>query len=195
VRKRGNLEERTEHAAGQPKDETRRVRDIWKEREERSALESAERFNYYGHYAVYERNELILDIFRNCGLLTLAGMEILDVGCSGGALLRHLYDFGAKPENCPGVDLRENALRIAKHLSPNAGYALASGARLPFADGMFDLVFQTTVFTSILDRQLRKTIAHEILRTLRGGTICMVRLHLQQPEEPERPRNWAAGDW
>lgn len=166
-------------------DETQRIRKIWKERQERSALESAQHFNYYGHYAVYERNELILTIFRSEGLRTLAGMRILDVGCSGGALLRHLYDFGARPGECAGIDLREDALQIAKYLSPNAGYVVASGVELPFADATFDLAFQTTVFTSVLDAALRNRMAGEILRTLRaGGRLVWYDFIYNNPRNP-----------
>jgi len=44
---------------------------------------------------------------------------------------------------------------------------MASGAQLPFPDQTFDLTVQFTVFTSVLDAQVRSAIAAEILRTLK----------------------------
>jgi ubiquinone/menaquinone biosynthesis C-methylase UbiE len=46
-------------------------------------------------------------------------------------------------------------------------FFLANAARLPFADASFDVVFQSMVFTSVLDPKIKQAIASEILRVLR----------------------------
>jgi hypothetical protein len=49
----------------------------------------------------------------------------------------------------------------------------SDGQRLPYRSGVFDLVLQYTVFTSVLDDQVRTNLANEMLRVLRkpGGLI------------------------
>jgi SAM-dependent methyltransferase len=80
-----------------------------------------------------------------------------------------MIDFGAEPPNCFGIDLFRRSLASARQLNPNVSFIEGSAAQLPFPDGEFDLVFQFTVFTSVLDVPLRRAIVSEILRALRPG--------------------------
>ena len=84
-----------------------------------------------------------------------------------GALLGRLFDYGAEPENCFGIDIIEDRLLFAKRLRPNINFILGSGAQLPLPDESFDFVLQFLLFTSVLDPDIKRTIAAEILRTLR----------------------------
>lgn len=116
-----------------------------------------------------ERQQALLLFFREIGLASLKGLRILDVGCGSGGQLRHLTDFGAEPENCFGIDLFQPSLAGGRRQNPNIMFLEASAAQIPFASGEFDLVFQYTVFTSVLDAQIRREIASEIHRVLRPG--------------------------
>lgn len=116
-----------------------------------------------------ERQQALLLFFRDIGLSSLNGLRILDVGCGSGGQLRRLTDFGAQPEHCFGIDLFRPSLTGARRQNPNIGFIEGSGAELPFASGEFDLVFQFTVFTSVLDIQIRQAMASEIHRVLRPG--------------------------
>jgi SAM-dependent methyltransferase len=150
-------------------EEVRRIRGVYAQRANSRAPEWIPHFNLYGRYTLYERNELLVSVFRKLNVTSLAGMRVLDVGCGAGTFLRYLFDFGARPKDCFGVDVLEDTLRLAKHLSPNITFLVASGARLPFPDGAFDLVFQSLVFTSVLDPNIKRAMAAEILRVLRKG--------------------------
>lgn len=150
-------------------EETRRIRDVYEQRRRTSQRTGETSLDLYEQCAIHEREELLVEIFRTLGLTTLAGLRILDVGCGTGALLRHLFDFGADPENCCGVDVLDTRLRVAKHLGPNVGFVLANSAELPFPEESFDLALQFTVFTSVLAAQLKRRMAAEIVRTLRRG--------------------------
>ena len=81
-----------------------------------------------------------------------------------GTQLRYLFDFGAQPRNLFGVDVLEDVLHTAKHLSPQVGFCLANPAKLPFCDEAFDLVFQSLVFTAVLDPRIKQAMAAEVLR-------------------------------
>jgi SAM-dependent methyltransferase len=117
----------------------------------------------------HERQQTLLLFFREIGLSSLSGLRILDIGCGSGGQLRRLTDFGAQPENCFGVDLFQPSLARARQQNPNIAFIEGSAAELPFASGEFDLVFQFTVFTSVLDGRVRQAMASEIHRVLRPG--------------------------
>jgi len=116
-----------------------------------------------------ERQQALLLFFREIGLSSLNGLRILDVGCGSGGQLRRLTDFGAQPESCFGVDLFRPSLSAARRQNPNIAFIEGSAAGLPFTSGQFDLVFQFTVFTSVLDARIRQAMASEIHRVLRPG--------------------------
>lgn len=116
-----------------------------------------------------ERQQSLLLFFREIGLSSLNGLRILDLGCGSGGQLRRLTDFGAQPENCFGIDLFQPSLAAARRQNPNIGFIEGNAAQLPFASGEFDLVFQFTVFTSVLDDQIRRAMVSEIHRVLRSG--------------------------
>jgi len=149
--------------------EARRIREVYKQRKIGHKTVNVTPMDLRGRYAIHEREELLLRVFRSQGLTTLAGLKILDVGCGAGALLGRLFDYGAEPENCFGVDLIEERLLFAKHLRPNINFILGSGAQLPLPSESFDFVFQFLLFTSVLDAEIKRSIAAEILRTLRRG--------------------------
>jgi len=59
-------------------------------------------------------------------------------------------------------------------------------SRLPFKDGSFDIVMQFTVFTSILDREVKKAVATEMLRVLKAdGIILWYDYHMNNPKNPD----------
>jgi|SRR5277367_504311 len=149
--------------------EARRIREVYKLRKAGHNSVNLTPMDLRGRYAIHEREELLLNIFRSQGLTSLAGLNILDVGCGAGALFGHLFDYGAELENCFGIDLIEERLLLAKHLRPNVNFILGSGAQLPLPSETFDFVFQFLLFTSVLDGEIKKAIAAEILRALRKG--------------------------
>jgi hypothetical protein len=56
----------------------------------------------------------------------------------------------------------------------------------PYADSSFDLVLQSTVFTSILSSDIRKRVALEMIRvTRRGGAILWYDYFRNNPRNPD----------
>ena len=145
--------------------ETDRVREVFAGRRETTDGP----LDLYAFCTHQERQEVLLRFFREIGLTSLRGLRILDVGCGSGGNLRRIIDFGAEPANCFGIDLFRKSLAGAQQLNPNITFIEGSGAELPFPNGEFDLVFQFTVFTSVLEVSVRRAMASEILRTLRPG--------------------------
>ena len=142
-------------------------------------------FDLYRLYIHQERQEVLLRFFRDIGLNSLQGLRILDVGCGSGGHLRRMVDYRAEPENCFGIDACGKSIAAAREREPGITFLEGSAAELPFADAYFDLAFQFTVFTSVLDDSVRRKIAAEIQRVLRrGGYFIWYDFAYSNPKNP-----------
>src|SRR5439155_6975572 len=120
-----------------------------------------------------ERESRLLSLLAEYNCTPLSQKKILEVGCGYGPGVREFIKWGARPENLVGIDLLPERIAEARRLCPTAVTLETGNAeRLQFASGSFDLVLQSTVFSSILDCDVRKRVAQEILRMLKpGGSI------------------------
>lgn len=91
--------------------------------------------------------------------MPIAEAKILDVGCGAGRSTRALLEFGAKPENLLGIDLRESALAYAQSVNPAIPVRLVRGFDdWPLA-GSFHLCMQCTAFSSIQGIEGQRALA------------------------------------
>lgn len=116
-----------------------------------------------------EQLRVFSELMRRAGHLDLDGMRVLDFGCGTGRHLRQFLDMGGAADDLFGVDLDADAIRVARERSPHLRFAVGTGATLDFPDAHFDLVTQHVVFSSVAQRELRETLAAEIVRVLRPG--------------------------
>ena len=65
------------------------------------------------------------------------GTRLLDVSCGAGSLLAAANDIGMR---AVGVDLSDEAVRLAKRVAPKARVAVGAGESLAFKSGTFDYV-------------------------------------------------------
>ena len=114
---------------------------------------------------------------RTHGVLGVLGppgrLRVLDLGCGTGADLAYLGANGFDARRLVGVDLLPDILAQAKGRVPGVAFVVADGADLPFADGTFDAVLQTTALSSIVDARVRARVASEIARITRTGGLIV----------------------
>ena len=161
-----------------------RIRAVYSDRVRRVT----ERYSLFrpGELYMYQRREEeMLRLLAKHGKADLSGSHILEIGCGRGEPLLDWCRWGAVPSSLHGVDLMEASVRHARELLPAAGLSVASGDRLPYPDRSFDVVVQFTVFTSILDGQMRRAVAAEMCRvTAAGGLILWYDFRCPNPRNP-----------
>lgn len=166
--------------------ELNRIKEVYDRRKEEVPKGLYSYFNKANLTIIHERERVILDLLDNYEMNPLLDKKALDIGCGKGGALRDFIRWGATPENLYGVDLLENRIKDAKSLSPNIDLRCGNAEELPFPDEFFDIVIQFTVFTSIIDLQMKKNIAREMRRVLkRKGIILWYDYHVNNPKNPD----------
>jgi SAM-dependent methyltransferase len=102
--------------------------------------------------------------------------------------LRRLISWGADPTRLNGVDLLPERVATARRIDPCLTVQQADASTLPFPDGSFDVVWQLTVFSSILDDAMRRAVATEMARVLRpGGLVVSYDFRVARDRRNTRP--------
>ena len=139
-------------------------------------------------FALQERERIVLKVLASCGIASSLGeTQILDVGCGTGYWIRQFVQWGAQPGNIVGVDLLPGRISDAKYLCPPGVTLLCQGASdLRNLPRSFDLVIQSTVFTSILDPLMKQQLASEMLRVLNPkGFIVWYDFYVNNPSNAD----------
>jgi ubiquinone/menaquinone biosynthesis C-methylase UbiE len=135
-------------------------------------------------YSDIESTKLVLAEQR----LLLPGMRVLDIGCGGGLLMRHLLSLGLE---VVGTDISKVAVESLRR----RGFEAYTGAaeQLPFPDQSFDFITSCDVIEHLFDQDSHLC---EVRRVLRPGGVY----YIQTPNKPLnilylallRYRNWRA---
>jgi ubiquinone/menaquinone biosynthesis C-methylase UbiE len=141
-----------------------------------------------GHvFNAQERERQVLRLLRREGCFPLSGKTLLDVGCGSGGWLRDFAKWGARPNDLFGLDLLPDRVEMANRLcAPGTRIACGSAATLPFPDAHVDIVLQASVFTSILNADLKQQVAAEMVRVVKpDGFILWYDFHVNNPWNPD----------
>lgn len=156
----------------------------------RRTADQAGRYSWFSRAHVWlmqTRERDTLRALRSARPVGLQGARILDVGCGTGFWMREFVRWGADPRTVHGIDLLQSRAADARRWSARShGVAVGNAAALPFPDGVFDIVHQAVMFTSILDEGVRQMAAREITRvTDPGGIVLWYDFHVDNPANPD----------
>ena len=119
---------------------------------------------------VQERQRAIVSLLRAIGNHNLADRDILEIGCGTGANLLEFLALGADPGRLVGNDLLADRLNGARRVLPGSVQLIEGNASsLNIADCSFDIVYQSTVFSSIQDSALQTSLAISMWRWVKPG--------------------------
>lgn len=166
--------------------EERRIQDVYEKRRD----ENGRRYSCFNAAQVYmaqgvERS--LIALLRKNGVDSLEARTILDIGCGSGHWIREFVKLGAIPDNLTGIDLLDWRIDAARRTCP-ATVRLEHGnaERLEFPDRSFDVVAQFVVFSSVLDANMKRRVALEMLRVLKeDGFIIWYDFFVDNPRNSD----------
>ena len=138
----------------------------------------------------------VLRMLSKAGVFPLADRRILDVGCGFGQWLLDFETWGAARKNLAGIDLLPERIRGARgrlagfqdeggEVSRGADIRVGNAVALPWEQQAFDIVCQSTVFSSMLDPGMKKSVATEMARVLAPeGVIVWYDFFVNNPGNP-----------
>jgi SAM-dependent methyltransferase len=135
------------------------------------------------------QRELLL-MFASIGGYTdvdLRSLTLVDVGCGYGGHLLDFLRFGFAPQNLRGIELLPERAAGARARVP-ATLALHEGdaSTAPVAPGSVDLVFQSTVFSSLLDDNFQRELAERMWSWVRpGGAVLWYDFTVDNPNNAD----------
>ena len=190
----------TERAAGGPVPppaelaaERERIASYYAWRAEAKLGDRYSAFNPGHLFRVQRTDRATLAALKRHGFERLKQLDVLDVGCGDGRLLRRLIDWGADRTRLHGVELLPERVEAARRADPGLDVRQGDASALPFADASFDLVFQTTVFSTIVEEAMRRAVATDIARVLRSGG-AVVSYDLRVARDRRHTRGIGAAD-
>ena len=136
---------------------------------------------------VHERQRAMLRLFRQRGLGELSMLRLLEVGCGAGGNLLELLRMGFAPERLSGIELLPERCAQARRVLPaalclHAGDAL--GVELPAQSQ--DIVYVSTVYSSLLDYAFQQRLATAMWRWLKpGGAVLWYDFTMNNPRNPD----------
>lgn len=139
----------------------------------RAALGSDDRYSMLNPsvwQGVQERQRALFALLTRNAPAPLSQLKVLEIGCGGGGNLLELLRMGFYPENLVGNELLpERAALARKNLPTACDVREGDATQLGFGDESFDLVYQSVVFSSLLDNHFQERLAEEMWRWVRPG--------------------------
>ena len=134
-----------------------------------------------------ERERALIRWIRTSGLAPLHDKTLLEIGCGSGANLLQMIQLGFRPENLVGNELLADRSAQARERLPNATrIAVGDASSLDLGAERFDVVFQSTVFSSILDDEFQARLARRIWMLVKpGGQVLWYDFTFDNPRNPD----------
>lgn len=136
---------------------------------------------------VQERQRAMLRLFAAEGLVELQNVRLAEVGAGTGGNLLELLRAGFEPENLIGVELLEERAELARRRLPaTLRFEAGDATALSIEPASLDVVFQSVVFSSILDPAFQQRLAQTMWAWLKpGGAVLWYDFTYDNPSNPD----------
>lgn len=134
-----------------------------------------------------EKDRIFSDWLMASSLGPPENLKLLEIGCGAGSQLRRFLNLGFSPDKIMGCDLLEQRIAQARQRLPEQIKLFQADAlKLEIPDQTFDIVFQSTVFSSILSDEYRSALAERMWRLVRpGGGVLWYDFIYNNPSNPD----------
>lgn len=168
------------------KDELNRIKGIYSQKDKTNEatyniMDPAVYMNFQ------ERERALIRWLNFAGFGNVKNLKLLEIGCGFGDNLLQFIKLGFLPENLAGNELMEERITIAKKKLPETVKIFsgdASALNLPVE--YYDIVFQSMVFSSILNTELRKELAEKLWSLVKpGGGVLSYDMAFNSPKNKD----------
>jgi SAM-dependent methyltransferase len=138
-------------------------------------------------HAMQERQRAMVRLFVDAGWADVSTRELLEVGCGDGGNLLEFLRLGFAPAHLGGIELLDDRYETATERLP-AGVRLIHGdaATTPLRPESCDLVFASTLFSSLLDDDFQQILANRMWSWVRpGGAVLWYDFTYDNPANPD----------
>ncbi len=133
-------------------------------------------------FARSERRRVATRTLVELGVQLTPGDRCLEIGFGTLGWLPDLLAWGVKESNLSGIELDATRARRAQEALPVADLRVGDATDLPWEANTFQLVVASTVFSSVLNAEVRRQIASEVTRVLRpGGALLWYDMAVRNP--------------
>ena len=136
-------------------------------------------------FMLESRNRTGARMLHSLNVFPQPGEQCLEVGFGNIGWLGELISWGLSESDLHGIELDPVRAAKAREILPAADLRIGDAVELPWEDRTFQLVVVSTLFTSILNNDVRRLIADEIVRVLApGGTLLWYDFAYNNPSNP-----------
>lgn len=147
--------------------------DLIRERYEKRNICNDVRYNPLNpsvYMSKQEKERALIRVLKKINTTSLEEATLLEIGCGSGLNLLQFMRLGFSPENLFANELLKDRMDVADHNLPRSIQRLPGDATtLDIKDQSYDIVFQSTVFSSILNDNFQDKLASEMWRWIRPG--------------------------
>lgn len=121
-----------------------------------------------------ECEKVLIKWLKNCRFNQPSKLKLLEIGCGYGSNILQFVKLGLLPENLFGNDLIKERIEHARRILPDSvGFFVGDVSKINLHNESFDIVFQSVVFSSILDSEFKDRLAKKMwqLTKLGGGIL------------------------
>lgn len=167
--------------------EAENIRERYLRREELNTCHRYNPLRSCNYMSTQEKERAIIRWINSCNIEPVENKRLLEVGCGSGGNLLFLISLGFRPENLVGNELLEDRIKSARQRLPAAtNLLLGDASKLDLEEESFDVVLQSTVFTSIIDNAFQQKLANKMWAlTKPGGGILWYDFTVNNPNNPD----------
>ena len=169
------------------KDEAGEIRNRYERRKELPTNLRYSPIDPYVCMVCQEKERAIIRWIHVAGLAPVGERRVVEIGCGGGGNLLQFIHLGFRPENLVGNELLEDRASQARHVLPVATEIFVGDAsELDLEDQTFDVILQSTVFSSILDDRFQEKLAERMWKLAKpGGGVLWYDFVYNNPHNPD----------
>lgn len=137
--------------------------------------------------SVQERQRALIKLLLRHRPMELKDLRVIEIGCGSGTNLLELVRLGFDPRNLVANELLPERAAFARRRLPDAvAFHEGNALELALPTNSFDIVFQSTVFTSILDNLFQTKLARRMWEWVRpGGGVLWYDFTFDNPHNPD----------